>query len=113
MDCIFCRIIAGEIPASKVYEDDNCVAFNDINPQAPKHILVIPREHFASLADSEERHEAVIGYIMRRCAIIAEQEGFGKSGFRTVINSGSDAQQSVFHLHVHLLGGKPMNWNPA
>ncbi len=113
MNCLFCKIIANEIPASKVYEDDVCVAFNDINPQAARHILVIPREHFASLADAEAKHEAAIGHIMRICATIADQEGFGQNGFRTVINTGKDAQQSVFHLHVHLLGGQSMNWNPA
>lgn len=112
-NCLFCKIIAGEVPAKLVYQDDFCVAFNDINPQAPHHILVIPREHFASLAEAGSEHEAVIGHLMRKCATIANQEKFGESGFRTVINTGQNAQQSVFHLHVHLLGGKPMNWNPA
>jgi histidine triad (HIT) family protein len=113
MDCIFCKIINREIPATIVYEDERCLAFRDISPQAPVHILVIPKEHFASLRDAEENQEAVIGYVMRKCAEIAEQEGIRQSGFRTVINTGSDAQQSVFHLHVHLLGGRPMGWNPA
>lgn len=112
-NCLFCKIVAGEIPAQIVYQDRVCVAFNDINPQAPRHILVIPREHFASLAEADERHEAAIGHVMRACAIIAAQENFKDTGFRTVINTGKDAQQSVFHLHVHLLGGKAMNWNPA
>jgi histidine triad (HIT) family protein len=112
-NCLFCKIAAGEIPAGRVYEDEICVAFNDINPQAAKHILVIPREHFASLAEAEQRHESVIGYLMRKCAAIANQQGFGADGFRTVINTGKNAQQSVFHLHVHLLGGQKMNWNPA
>lgn len=113
MDCIFCRIIAGEIPAKIVYEDEHCVAFNDINPQAPKHILVIPREHFASLAKAGQERAEIIGQVMLACGKVADQEGFGEKGFRTVINNGKDAQQSVFHLHVHLLGGKEMNWNPA
>ena len=113
MDCIFCKIINRQIPAKIVYEDERCLAFHDINPQAPVHILVIPKEHFASLKTAEETDEAAIGYVMRKCAAIAEQEGIGESGFRTVINTGSDAQQSVFHLHVHLLGGRPMGWNPA
>lgn len=113
MDCLFCKIIAGETPAKLIYEDEVCVAFNDINPQAPRHLLVIPREHFASLAEADERHEIVIGHLMRKCAAIAIQEGFGANGFRTIINTGKNAQQSVFHLHVHLLGGKEMNWNPA
>lgn len=113
MDCLFCKIIAGEIPAKLIYQDEVCVAFNDINPQAPRHILVIPLEHFASLAETQAKHEAAIGHLMRKCATIADQEGFGADGFRTVINTGKNAQQSVFHLHVHLLGGKEMNWNPA
>ena len=112
-NCLFCKIVAGEIPSAKVYEDEICFAFNDINPQAPHHILVVPREHFASLADANPEHEAVIGYVLRKCGEIANREGFGADGFRTVINTGKNAQQSVFHLHVHLLGGREMNWNPA
>lgn len=111
--CIFCRIVAGEVPTKLIYEDEVCVAFNDLNPQAPRHILVIPREHLASLADADQKHESAIGHIMLSCAQIATQEGFGADGFRTVINTGKNAQQSVFHLHVHLLGGKALNWNPA
>ena len=113
MDCLFCKIVAGEIPAKLIYRDNVCVAFNDINPQAPHHILVIPLEHFASLAEADEKHEAIIGHLMRKCSAIANQEGFGADGFRTVINTGKNAQQSVLHLHVHLLGGREMNWNPA
>lgn len=113
MDCIFCKIINGEIPSKIVYQDEKCLAFNDINPQAPTHLLVIPREHFASLDAAEEKHEAVIGYLMRKCSDIAHQVGIGESGFRVIINTGPDSQQSVFHLHVHLLGGRPMGWNPA
>ena len=113
MDCIFCKIINREIPAQIVYEDERCLAFRDINPQAPVHVLVIPKEHFASLKEADENQEAVIGYVMRKCAAVAELENIAESGFRTVINSGSDAQQSVFHLHIHLLGGRPMGWNPA
>lgn len=113
MDCIFCKIIKREIPANIVYEDERCLAFRDINPQAPVHVLVIPKEHFASLKEASEQHEALIGYVMRRCAVVAEQEGIAESGFRIVSNSGSNAQQSVFHLHIHLLGGRPMGWNPA
>ena len=113
MDCIFCKIINREIPAKIVYEDERCLGFNDINPQAPVHILVIPKEHFASLAEAEEKHEAIIGYVLRKCAAIAAQEGIGERGFRVVINNGSEAQQSVFHLHAHLLGGHPMGWNLA
>lgn len=113
MDCIFCRIIKREIPAQIIYEDGQCVAFNDINPQAPKHILVVPREHFASLAEANENQALIIGQTMLACAKIAVQEGFAADGFRTIINTGKNAQQSVFHLHIHLLGGREMNWNPA
>lgn len=113
MNCIFCKIINREIPATIVYEDEQCLAFRDINPQSPIHVLVIPKEHFASLKAADAQQEATIGYVMRKCADIAAQEGIGESGFRTIINTGSDAQQSVFHLHVHLLGGRPMGWNPA
>lgn len=113
MDCIFCRIAAGEIPAKIVYEDDICLAFHDLNPQAPQHLLVIPREHFASIAAAEPRHQATLGHLLLTCAKIAAQENFLENGFRVVSNSGADAQQSVFHLHIHLLGGRKMQWNPA
>jgi histidine triad (HIT) family protein len=112
MPCLFCKIIAGEIPSKKVFEDDLTYAFRDINPQAPTHILVVPRKHIASLAESEAADENLIGYLHLAAAKIAGSEGLSK-GFRTVINTGSDGGQTVDHLHVHLLGGRAMSWPPG
>jgi histidine triad (HIT) family protein len=113
MDCLFCRIIAGEIPADIVHTDDRSLAFRDINPQAPTHILVIPREHIESLDEATQRDEATLGHLLRVAARLANQEGLSESGYRTVINTGAGAGQSVFHLHLHLLGGRQMNWPPG
>jgi histidine triad (HIT) family protein len=113
MDCLFCRIIAGEIPAEIVHTDDASVAIRDINPQAPTHLLVIPREHIESLDEASQRDEATLGHLLRVAARLANQEGLSESGYRTVINTGAGAGQSVFHLHVHLLGGRQMNWPPG
>ena len=113
MSCLFCRIVAGDIPASKVYEDDQLVAFNDINPQAPMHVLVIPKIHVATANDLSAEHEPLIGSMVRRGAAIAKQRGYDGSGFRTVINCNAQAGQSVFHLHLHVLGGRPMAWPPG
>jgi histidine triad (HIT) family protein len=112
-NCLFCRIIAGEIPAEFVHQDDLCVAIQDINPQAPTHVLIIPREHFESLDDATHKHEPLLGHLLRLAARIANERGHGDSGYRTVINTGAGAGQSVFHLHVHVLGGRPMNWPPG
>lgn len=112
-NCIFCKIIAGEIPSKKVYEDDVCVAFNDISPQAPTHILVIPREHFASLDEAESKHKEVLGHLLLSAAEIARQIGFAKNGYRVVINTNDDGGQTVFHLHVHLLGGRQFIFPPG
>ena len=113
MDCLFCRIIAGEIPADVVHTDDRSLAFRDINPQAPTHIMVIPREHIESLDEASARDEATLGHLLRVAARVANKEGLSESGYRTVINTGAGAGQSVFHLHVHLLGGRQMNWPPG
>jgi histidine triad (HIT) family protein len=113
MACLFCRIIAGEIPARKVYEDDEVVAFEDINPQAPMHVLVIPRDHIESLDDASQRDEALLGHLLRVAARVANDLGHADSGYRSVINTGAGAGQSVFHLHVHVLGGRSMNWPPG
>lgn len=113
MDCLFCRIIAGEIPADVVHQDDVAVAFRDINPQAPTHILVIPREHIESLDEATQREERILGHLLRVAARVANQEGLSESGYRTVINTGAGAGQSVFHLHLHVLGGRQMNWPPG
>ena len=112
-DCLFCRIIAGEIPKEFVHQDDCCVVIRDINPQAPTHVLVIPREHMESLDDASQKDEALLGHLLRIAARVANDEGHGESGYRTVVNSGAGAGQSVFHLHVHLLGGRSFNWPPG
>lgn len=111
--CIFCKIVAGGIPAEKVYEDDGAIAFRDINPQAPVHVLVIPREHIASLDAAGEADEAKLGQLMLAAARVARQEGLSEGGYRTVVNTGAGAGQSVFHIHLHVLGGRPLAWPPG
>jgi histidine triad (HIT) family protein len=112
-NCLFCRIIAGEIPGEFVHKDERCVVIKDINPQAPTHALVIPREHLQSLDDASQRDEALLGHLLRVAARVANEQGHAESGYRAVINTGAGAGQSVFHLHVHLLGGRPMHWPPG
>src|SRR5947209_17320429 len=112
-DCIFCKIVAGEIPAAKIYEDERAVAFSDINPQAPMHALVIPRAHVASLNDASESDEALLGHLLRVAARVAADEGHAGEGYRTVINTGARAGQTVFHVHVHVLGGRTLAWPPG
>jgi histidine triad (HIT) family protein len=112
-DCLFCRIIAREIPADFVREDDRSLVISDINPQAPTHLLVIPREHLDSLDDASQKDEALLGHLLRVAAQVANAAGLDESGYRTVINTGAGAGQSVFHLHVHVLGGRPLNWPPG
>jgi len=111
--CLFCKIIAGEIPGNFVHQDERCVVIRDINPQAPTHMLVVPREHIESLDEASQKDEALLGHLLRVAARVANDEGHGESGYRTVVNNGAGAGQSVFHLHVHLLGGRPMNWPPG
>ena len=113
MDCLFCRIIAGEVPADIVHSDERCVAFRDTNPQAPVHVLIIPREHMDSLDDASQRDEATLGHLLRVAARVANEEGLSESGYRTVINTGAGAGQSVFHLHLHVIGGRPLTWPPG
>ncbi len=112
-NCIFCRIVAGEIPADIVHTDERAVAFRDVNPQSPMHLLVIPREHIESLNDAARSDEQLLGHLLRMAARVANDAGLAESGFRTVINTGADAGQSVFHLHVHVLGGRPLAWPPG
>jgi histidine triad (HIT) family protein len=112
MPCLFCKIIAGEIPSKMVFEDDLTYAFRDINPQAPAHVLVVPRKHLASLAEAQADDEGLLGYLHLIAARIAASEGL-TDGFRTVINTGPDGGQTVDHLHVHLLGGRSMHWPPG
>ncbi len=109
MDCIFCKIAAGEIPSTKVYEDDTVVAFNDLDPQAPVHVLIIPKEHISSAAEINESNSAVVAHIFEVAAKIAAEKGL-KDGFRIVNNCGDSASQSVKHLHFHLMGGRDFGW---
>ena len=109
---IFSKIIDREIPADIVYEDDLCLAFRDVNPQAPVHILVIPREPVAMLADTSDTHENLLGHLLLTAKKIAQQEGYGDA-FRLVINNGEKAGQTVFHLHVHILAGRKFTWPPG
>ena len=113
MSCLFCRIVAGEIPATKVYEDDDLVAFNDINPQAPMHVLVIPKTHVATVNELDHAHDALVGAMVRRAAAIAAENGYAERGYRTVFNCNAEAGQTVFHLHLHVLGGRPLAWPPG
>jgi len=110
-DCLFCRIVAGEIPAKIVAQTDDCVAFRDIDPKAPTHVLVIPREHVPSLTEAADA--ALIGKMALLAAEIARTEGIEQSGYRTVFNTNADAGQTVVHLHLHLLGGRRMSWPPG
>ncbi|NIA07524.1 MAG: HIT domain-containing protein [Actinobacteria bacterium] len=112
-ECLFCKIAAGEIPATKVYEDEQFVVFRDINPQAPTHVLIIPRRHIEKLTDLTESESGLIGQMQLLANKIAEQEGITSGGFRTVFNCGEGAGQSVWHIHMHLLGGRPMTWPPG
>ena len=109
--CLFCRIVNKEIPAKLVVETDDCVAFRDINPQAPVHVLVIPRRHIASLDAADDA--ATVGKMALLAAEIARNEGIAERGYRTVINTNADAGQTVFHIHLHLLGGRKMTWPPG
>jgi histidine triad (HIT) family protein len=111
--CIFCRIAAREIPADIVRESDLLVAFRDTNPQAPTHILLVPKEHIASIADIEDRHADLMVDIAKAATHLAKAEGIDEGGWRLVTNVGADAGQTVFHLHVHLLGGRSMGWPPG
>src|SRR5687767_8750928 len=109
--CLFCRIVRGEIPAKLVASNEHCVAFRDINPQAPLHVLVIPREHVATLNDASD--PSLVGRLALMAAAIARDEGFSERGYRTVINTNSDAGQTVFHIHLHLLAGRKLAWPPG
>ena len=112
-NCLFCRIVEGEISADVIYRDDRAIAFRDTNPQSPVHVLIVPREHMDSLDEATQRDEAMLGHLLRVAARVANEEGLSDSGYRTVINTGAGAGQSVFHLHVHVLGGRPLNWPPG
>jgi len=111
MDCLFCKIIAKEIPSKTVYEDELCFAFRDINPQAPTHILILPRKHFAKIADMDAGDKELVGHLHWAAKEIAKKEGL--KDFRLVVNNGEQAGQSVWHLHLHLLSGRPFAWPPG
>lgn len=112
-DCIFCKIINKEIPSKIVYEDEDIFAFSDINPQAPVHILLIPRSHYASLNEVPEDKQDLIGHILLTAKRIAADQGLQESGYRIVLNTGRNSGQEVFHIHFHLLGGRRMSWPPG
>jgi histidine triad (HIT) family protein len=112
-DCIFCKIVAGQIPSDSVYEDDVCFAFNDITPQAPTHILIVPREHVDSLDTAAIGHKEMLGHLLLTSAKIARDKGFAENGYRVVINTNADGGQTVFHLHVHVLAGRPFVFPPG
>ncbi len=112
-DCLFCRIAAGEIPATKVHDDDAVIAIRDIAPRAPTHVLVLPREHIASASELGDDHAALLARIFAVAASVARDEGIADTGYRLVINAGPDGGQTVDHLHVHLLGGRQMTWPPG
>ncbi|MGD0547931.1 MAG: histidine triad nucleotide-binding protein [Terracidiphilus sp.] len=112
MSCIFCKIVDGSIPSTAVYQDEQCYAFADLHPQAPVHILVVPREHSASLDDSVEGDRALLGHLLWAASRIACHKGLAK-GYRIVINTGEDGGQTVDHLHIHLLGGRALTWPPG
>lgn len=112
-DCLFCGIVEGKIKSEVVYRDDRVLAFKDITPRAPVHLLIIPHKHIARVSDLETEDSAVVGAIFSAAAKLAREHGIAESGYRVVVNCGADAGQSVFHLHYHLLGGRPMGWPPG
>jgi histidine triad (HIT) family protein len=112
-DCLFCRIVAGQIPAAIVHQDDHLVAFSDINPQAPMHVLIVPRRHVASLNDLAPDDDALVGEMVRLAATLARERGYGEGGYRTVFNCNADAGQTVFHIHLHVVAGRRFGWPPG
>lgn len=112
-DCLFCKIMAGEIPSEKIHEDNLCIAFHDISPQAPTHVLIIPREHISSLDEADKSHREMLGHLLVTAAEIAREKNFANDGYRVVINTNDDGGQTVFHLHVHLLGGRQFVFPPG
>ena len=112
-DCLFCKMVAGQVPVKPVYEDQDLVAINDINPQAPLHVLIIPRAHIASLNDLGTEHDTLVGSMIRRAAAIAKDHGYSERGFRTVFNTNREAGQTVFHIHLHVLAGRALGWPPG
>jgi histidine triad (HIT) family protein len=112
-DCLFCKIVEGQIPSAPVFQNDHVVAFRDITPRAPTHVLVVPRRHIGTLNDLTPGDDALVGEMVRAAAAIAKQEGLEQRGYRTVFNCNAEAGQTVFHIHLHVLGGRPMSWPPG
>jgi histidine triad (HIT) family protein len=112
-DCLFCKIIAGQIPGAIVYQDDRLVAFKDINPQAAMHVLIVPRRHIASLNALQSDDDGLVGEMVRRAAALASEAGYAERGYRTVFNCNADAGQTVFHIHLHVLAGRTLTWPPG
>ena len=112
-DCLFCKIIAGEIPGTVLYKDERLVVLKDINPQAPMHVLVVPRRHVATLNDLAQEDDVLVGEMIRRAAAVAAENGYAERGYRTVFNCNADAGQAVFHIHLHVIGGRRLGWPPG
>jgi histidine triad (HIT) family protein len=112
-DCLFCKIVTGDIPADIVYESDTAIAFRDISPKAPTHVLIIPREHISTVNDLEPSHEGIVGSLFTAARQVAEDEGLAAAGYRLVMNCNEGAGQSVFHIHLHVLGGRRLGWPPG
>jgi histidine triad (HIT) family protein len=112
-DCLFCRILSGDIPADVIYESDTAIAFRDINPKAPTHVLIIPRRHISTINDIGEDDQEVVGSLYLAAKAIAAEEGFADEGYRAVMNCNAGAGQTVFHIHLHLLGGRQLTWPPG
>ncbi|MBV9173252.1 MAG: histidine triad nucleotide-binding protein [Chloroflexi bacterium] len=112
-DCIFCKIVGGQIPAGVVYQDERATAFRDLNPQAPVHILVVPKEHIANTTTLSPENDATVGALVRVAHAVAQQEGVAETGYRLVVNTGRDANNTVAHLHIHVLGGRSLGWPPG
>jgi len=112
-DCLFCRIASGDIPGDIVYQDEDLIAFNDINPQAPTHVLIVPRRHIATLNDLAADDVSLVGRLIHRATAIAAERGHAEAGYRTVFNCNAEAGQTVFHIHLHLLAGRSMTWPPG
>ena len=112
-DCIFCKIVSGEIPSDKVYEDDLVIGFRDLNPQAPHHYLLIPKQHIATINDVGQTNEAIMGRLYTAAAALAKELGFDEAGYRAVMNCNSDGGQTVYHVHLHVLAGRQLTWPPG
>jgi histidine triad (HIT) family protein len=112
-DCIFCKIVSGDIPSDKVYEDDLVIGFRDLNPQAPHHYLLIPKQHIATINDVDQTNEAIMGRLYTAAATLAKELGFDESGYRAVMNCNGDGGQTVYHVHLHVLAGRQLTWPPG